>query len=1085
MKQVIPVPGMKITESVQFVPGEYDFFEQEGLIIEGDGIIIDGCGAVLAGGHTKLSQNAEKGNTDEFGYESLQKADNARELGFFGTGILIDNKRNITIKNLTLKGFDIGALIEHSENITLENCDFSDCFTDPAWGWDDHGFHGGILMVHTHRSTIRRCKANRVWDALNMRYSHDNVIVENDFSHTSDTGLKLWNACRNLIEDNDFSYGIRIDPGEVHARDSSCVLIESGSNDNIFRRNNMTHGGDGLFIRVLNGWMSTGNLFEDNDCSYANNNAIEAWADNNTYIRNKANYSSYGFWLGNSDNTVLIGNEVAYNGGLYHNAPEAFGNAGIAVVNGSGSHYLLEGNYIHENYGPGIAIRYKKDYPSFHWIIQNNRIENNKDSNPYKGHGIYIKHARFLTFGKNEFTDNEGEDIYFDGNVSDVTYLEGGSEKQEPVEIKCDCMPIIAGKPVTFTVNEAKRIRWDLGDGTVCTGSSVTHTYKKSGFYRLAVTCDNGQQAALDFMNVYVCEDAPFLDLSPQAVVLSGEADRYECNMDEVWTVTGKGSLKVTAVGGLKHSIEWNISPAAFDDSMTLSGFFRYLTDTEPDWRRELTGPRIWLIQDEDNFIEYQPKFKLSDLFYFTEARNNWVKLRLDEDFETRETGKVSRINKIKIAIDSTSEGYTHIYFDGLCITPKYEIETKHISMAKPAAVSGFPKVLCGGNILKGDSQAPVSGNHELYGDMTPRVIFKGNGYYGVEFGTTRFIDRVDVWFYENTTDTVNAYGEKVPQLVRVECLSGGQWMIALETESLMQHRNTLQFSGLPAEAVRVSLSGEVMAVYGFKAFNTRALTGLVCSSSVPNSLTLDYFEVKLRKEINGNYNPLGDLIARVYTLDEKGMLDQCLLETIIPKDEVVSGGITKIPVNLSGLVSNRKYALALGQAETAKSRTEGDYYRWIGGHTGYDQTFAIYTDGETRPSDYNWGTAWLRVYCEGICADYSHDSEHVGTRFGLKDMQFRYMTFDMPDSVSTLTDGIAAPGSGYRLSDEILSIDLKGRSANAMNIWVDRPGSLMVNGVNYTIQPGFNEIKQAFNDGIEIKLESGALTVYELEILA
>lgn len=190
----------------------------------------------------------------------------------------------------------------------IKYCDFSDCFTDPSWGWDDHGFHGGILSDHMHKCCISNCKATNVWDALNMRYSNDNRIYNNNFSHTSDTGLKLWNSCRNEIYDNDFSYGIRIDPGEVHARDSSGVLIESGSNDNIFKRNNMTYGGDGLFISVLNGWMSTGNYFEENDYTYANNNAIEAieaWAGGNTYVRNKANYSSYGFWLGGSDNTIL------------------------------------------------------------------------------------------------------------------------------------------------------------------------------------------------------------------------------------------------------------------------------------------------------------------------------------------------------------------------------------------------------------------------------------------------------------------------------------------------------------------------------------------------------------------------------------------------------------------------------------------------------------------------------------------------------------------------------------------------------------------------------------------------------------
>ena len=270
LKKVIPYPGMIITENVEFAEGEYDFQGKDGIIIGADNIVIEGNGAHLY---------------------------NARERGFFGIGIYSNGKNGVNIRNLKVSGFDTGLYAKHGTGHIIEYCDFSDCFTDPAWGWDNHGFHGGILFEHMNKCSIRNCKANNVWDALNMRYSNDNQVYNNDFSHTSDTGLKLWNSCGNQIYNNDFSYGIRIDPGEVHARDSAGVLIESGSNNNIFKKNNITHGGDGLFIRVLNGWMSTGNYFEENDCSYANKNAIEARSDGNTYISNKANYSRYGFCM--------------------------------------------------------------------------------------------------------------------------------------------------------------------------------------------------------------------------------------------------------------------------------------------------------------------------------------------------------------------------------------------------------------------------------------------------------------------------------------------------------------------------------------------------------------------------------------------------------------------------------------------------------------------------------------------------------------------------------------------------------------------------------------------------------------------
>ena len=149
---------------------------------------------------------------------------------------------------------------------------------------------------------------------------------------------------------NDLSYGLRKNPGEVHARDSTCVLIESGSNENHLEDNNCTHGGDGIFIRVLNGWVSTGNVLERNDCSYANNNGFEAWSPRNVYRHNKANHCSYGFWLGASDQTVLDGNEASYNGDPrgFHNSPHlpGGGHAGIVFMFGPSSHTICPEQHL-------------------------------------------------------------------------------------------------------------------------------------------------------------------------------------------------------------------------------------------------------------------------------------------------------------------------------------------------------------------------------------------------------------------------------------------------------------------------------------------------------------------------------------------------------------------------------------------------------------------------------------------------------------------------------------------------------------------------------------------------------------------
>ena len=167
---------------------------------------------------------------------------------------------------------------------TIEDCHFSDNFHDPAFGWGENGRRGGIVLERVLRSTLRDNRANRVWDGCDWS-CEGNRLEDNDFSHTSNTCLRLWSSRRNEIRHNVLSHGIRISPGEIHARDSACVLIESGSNDNHFVNNDCTYGGDGIFIRSLNGWVSTGNVFEANDCSFANNNGFEAWSPRNIYRR--------------------------------------------------------------------------------------------------------------------------------------------------------------------------------------------------------------------------------------------------------------------------------------------------------------------------------------------------------------------------------------------------------------------------------------------------------------------------------------------------------------------------------------------------------------------------------------------------------------------------------------------------------------------------------------------------------------------------------------------------------------------------------------------------------------------------------
>ena len=133
---------------------------------------------------------------------------------------------------------------------------------------------------------------------------------------------------------------------------------------------------------MLNGWVCTGNCFERNDASYANNIGFEAWSPRNTYRNNKANHGSYGFWLGASDQTLLEGNEASYNGLASASRSAALSRIGPRGhrFHGPSSHTVVWGNECVGNNGAGIALIGDLDdsgpkWRLFHWIIEQNLLQ--------------------------------------------------------------------------------------------------------------------------------------------------------------------------------------------------------------------------------------------------------------------------------------------------------------------------------------------------------------------------------------------------------------------------------------------------------------------------------------------------------------------------------------------------------------------------------------------------------------------------------------------------------------------------------------------------------------------------------------
>ena len=631
------------------------------IVIAASGITVDGAGAVILG--------AKDGDPKTF----------------LGTGITMKGMEKVTLKNLTAHGWETGLRVEDARGCVIEGCNFSDNFHDPKFGWGEQGRRGGIVMENSSGCMLRGNKANQVWDGCVLFNSNENRLEGNDFSHTSNTCLKLWNASRNVVDGNNLSYGIRIDPGEVHARDSTSVLIESGSNDNKFTKNDCSHGGDGIFVRVLNQWVSTGNVFTENDCSYANNNCVEAWSPRNTWIRNKANHGSYGFWLGASDQNVLIENEASFNGLKegHHNSPHLPENshAGIVFMFGPSSHTMVRGNRCVGNNGAGIAAVGDLEskgvkWRAFHWILQQNICEENR-------WGIFLQHTEEVLLADNHFKGNTVSDVQQFADVVGLRELKAVAATRSLPKVDLQGPErVTVGQEGNWSAGEeqGRNYHWALQPGSAEGGGIVrgeaatfSHIFKKPGFYRLALTVDNGSLADLAWRDVYAVE--PILEIGTEGNAPDwswvDDQSKVKFSDDPKHYLQGNSALlaQINPYSGVRVTLRCAFKqPVPLpEDRAHLVFWIKTRNEGTPAWQD--VNPPITLHGPGGKSAQLTPKGDFLSNLPYNEAREGWAYFSVPlagNDQWKRSGDAISEIEKLDIGFDSWGAPPLWIWLDGL-----------------------------------------------------------------------------------------------------------------------------------------------------------------------------------------------------------------------------------------------------------------------------------------------------------------------------------------------------------------------------------------------------------------------------------
>lgn len=315
------VKGMKITKIMKVRKGVYRIdapadAEKATIIIEGNDITIDFNNAELKG-----SNKANK--PDEF----------------FGIGILISNSKNVTIKNLKARGYKVALLAKNVEKLTLDNCDFSYNYRQHLNSTQEKEDISDWMSYHQNEKdewlrygaamylrdcnfvTIKNCKVTGGQNALMMTECNDGMIYNNDFSFNSGIGIGLYRSSRNKVMYNRVIFNVRGYSHGVYNRgqDSAGMLVYEQSSNNLFYKNNVTHGGDGLFLWAGQTTIDTGkggcndNMIVGNDFSYAPTNGIEVTFSRNTISDNRIFECDHGIWGGYSFESIISNNNFRNN----------------------------------------------------------------------------------------------------------------------------------------------------------------------------------------------------------------------------------------------------------------------------------------------------------------------------------------------------------------------------------------------------------------------------------------------------------------------------------------------------------------------------------------------------------------------------------------------------------------------------------------------------------------------------------------------------------------------------------------------------------------------------------------------------
>jgi parallel beta-helix repeat protein len=356
--------GMTISKSVVIAPDTYIINASEDgktpiLTIEGDNIVVDFNGAVL------------QGNTE------IDKPD-----AFWGLGILIKRGKNITIKNLTVKGYKFGLKGLNVDSLTIENADFSYNYrpqiseitakkslfssaNQPNFETEWLKYGAAIHLKECNNALVKSLKITQGMNGLMLDNCNNGLFYNNTIQFNSGVGIGLYRSNENRVIYNKLDWNIHkiaFDEGEVNHH-SAGILVHELSNKNTFAYNSATHSGYGISITAGKFTEDSGeggcndNLIYGNDFSYSPFAGIKTALSHNRIYNNSMVECKTGIQGRYTYKSEIIGNIIQ--------------SCATAIDFQNGQNNTIRNNDLYEN-EVGIRLWAQNDRPN-HWGFSLNR----------------------------------------------------------------------------------------------------------------------------------------------------------------------------------------------------------------------------------------------------------------------------------------------------------------------------------------------------------------------------------------------------------------------------------------------------------------------------------------------------------------------------------------------------------------------------------------------------------------------------------------------------------------------------------------------------------------------------------------